>query len=158
MTLSGLSFRNIAIFIVLILIIYFIYRLANRKLNNDNRLDLYLIATFSAFAVPFLMTSAHENHLFLGTVLIIPVMAMTRNIIFKIAVHVILLLQFINLYGYYHVGELNNIKVPNINYNYNKALILSMIAFFAFLIMLYFFLGKNTRLFLHKNNQDTADI
>lgn len=152
--LAGLSFRKLAILLVLILITWFIIRLVNRKQNSN--LDLYIIATFSTFAVPFLMTSAHENHLFPATVLIIPVLAMSKNLLFKISVHVILFLQFINLYGFYGVGDLNKIKLPRYNYTYDIALILSMIAFFAFLIMVYYFTAKKYGLSLQFPDQPAA--
>jgi hypothetical protein len=139
---AGIPLRYLAVVLVLVLIILYIKKLADKKYAGDTDLKLLLIASFSSFVVPFVMTSAHENHLFLGTVLIIPLLAMSKSIIFKISVHIILLLQAINLYGYYGIGEFNAFKLPGINYNYETALIFSLIASAAFLVMLYYFYFK----------------
>lgn len=148
LTLAGVSMRLIAVLIVLFLIYYFIRKVINREPKGYLNPDLYLIASFSAFIVPFLMTSAHENHLFLGTVLIIPLLAKSKNVLLKICIHIILILQFINIYGYYGAGEITSLKLPVYNYSYNIALILSFIAFFAFLIVVYHFLSNKSKLFL----------
>jgi hypothetical protein len=47
------------------------------------------------------MTSAHENHLFLGSVFLVLLIARRYSLLLKTAVHVLLLLQFANLYGLY---------------------------------------------------------
>lgn len=158
LTLAGVSLRLIAVLIVLFLIYYFVRKLARKDLKSELNPDLYLIACFSAFIVPFLMTSAHENHLFLGTVLIIPLLAKSKNLLFNLCVHIILILQFINLYGYYRLGEITSEKIPVITYTYNIALILSFIAFFAFLIMVYHFLSNKSKLFLLLADKSSAGL
>jgi hypothetical protein len=59
------------------------------------------IFLFAALAVPFLMTSAHENHLFLATVFFALFLAGTVSRPTQIAVHILLLVQFLNIYSLY---------------------------------------------------------
>jgi len=104
-------------------------------------LDIYLITFFSSFVVPFLMTSAHENHLFLATVLAIPILSLIHKPILIINLHLILILQFVNLYGYYGLGDIN----WRINYySYEVAYVLSFIACFCFCLILLFILAKHS--------------
>lgn len=51
-----------------------------------------------------LMTSVHENHFFLSLVLLVILSGMIRNVFVKISVQIILLLQFVNQYGYVGFG------------------------------------------------------
>jgi hypothetical protein len=148
LTFLGIPYRFLAILLVLTLIYHFIKRVADENAEPKRKFDLFYIACFAAFAVPFLMTSAHENHLFLGTVLIIPILAVSKNFIFKASIHIILMLQFINLYGFYRIGEIKNIHLPDFNYPYDTTMILSIIAFISYLIMLYHLLIKKSKLFL----------
>jgi hypothetical protein len=90
------------------------------------------------------MTGAHENHLFLATVLLIPVLAKTRYLLIKISIHILLILQCINLYGYYGYGENRGFSMININYTYKEAFILSLIAISAFTVLVFYFLKKNS--------------
>ena len=56
---------------------------------------------FATLAIPFLMTCGHENHLFLGTVFLILLLAQTVSLLVKIAGHLLLLTQFVNVYSLY---------------------------------------------------------
>jgi hypothetical protein len=56
---------------------------------------------FAALAVPFLMTSAHENHLFLASVFLVLLMAQPVPLLTKLAIQVLLLVQFLNIYSLY---------------------------------------------------------
>ncbi|HLN20578.1 MAG TPA: hypothetical protein VK213_05780 [Bacteroidales bacterium] len=141
-TFIGIKVRYFAVLAVLSLIYIF-----SRKMEKNENIKMpdnpvLLLTCFSALVVPFLMTSAHENHMFLGTVLLIPVMGLTRSLIFKLCTHLLLIIQFINLYGYYHLGEIQNLNLPAYNYPYSIALIYSYIAVFIFIIMLMHFLRK----------------
>lgn len=51
--------------------------------------------------VPFLMTSAHENHLFLGSVLVLLIGASESRASFHFSLQILLLVQFVNLYVLY---------------------------------------------------------
>ena len=59
------------------------------------------IFCFATIAVPFIMTSAHENHLFLGSVLLVLFMARPLPLSFKVASQTLLFVQFLNIYGLY---------------------------------------------------------
>ncbi len=142
MSLSGIYIRHIAMIAVLVLVYYFIRLVYKKTRENENNLSFYLIACFSSLVVPFIMTSAHENHLFLFSVIVIPVLAKAKSLVFKISIHIILLLQFINLYGYYGLGDIKSDILKRYNYTYEIALILSFIATITFLILLYCFLSK----------------
>jgi hypothetical protein len=56
---------------------------------------------FAAIAVPFIMTSAHENHLFLGSVFLVLFVARPLPASFKVAGQILLFVQFLNIYGLY---------------------------------------------------------
>jgi hypothetical protein len=56
---------------------------------------------FAALAVPMLMTSAHENHLFLASVFLVLLMAQPISLLARISIQVLLLVQFLNIYGLY---------------------------------------------------------
>lgn len=58
---------------------------------------LLLSLTVADFVIPFLMTSAHENHFFSAAVLFIAVLSSVKDKVLHVAFHVILLIQFINL-------------------------------------------------------------
>lgn len=55
---------------------------------------------FASLAVPFIMTSAHENHLFLGSVFLV-LFAARLPLSFKVASQILLIVQFLNIYGLY---------------------------------------------------------
>jgi hypothetical protein len=97
--------RTIAALISITLIAWFIWRVVDAGLRPRNRTYL-LIACFATTVVPFIMTSAHENHLFLASVLFIPLLAISREPLFNVAVQLTLLLQGLNLYLIYGAGQL----------------------------------------------------
>jgi hypothetical protein len=72
-------------------------------------------------------------------VLFIPVLGKVKNLFVKLSIHVLLILQCINLYGFYGYGENKNFSFIKFNYTYEMAFYLSLIALCAFLIMLVYF-------------------
>jgi hypothetical protein len=85
----ALSLGAIAAFIVLV-----------KKRNTTPSLrnwPLLLSLCVADFVIPFLMTSAHENHFFSGAVLFIAILSCVKDRVLHVAFHVILLIQFINL-------------------------------------------------------------
>jgi hypothetical protein len=56
---------------------------------------------FATIAVPFIMTSAHENHLFLGSVFLVLFVARPLPPSFTVASQMLLFVQFLNIYGLY---------------------------------------------------------
>jgi hypothetical protein len=140
----NIEIRTLAIVSLLILIFLFIRRI--HKYDNDDRINFnyFLLACFSTFIFPFIMTGAHENHLFLATVILIPVLAKAKNLLVRVSIHILLILQFINLYGYYGYGENKIFTELQINYTYEIAFILSLIAVGAFLVLLWYFLRTSS--------------
>jgi hypothetical protein len=136
--------RTTAILSLLLFLWFFVRKIYKNNFNNEFNYNYFLIVGFSTFIFPFVMTSAHENHLFLASVLLIPVLGKVKSLAQKISIHVLLLLQCINLYGLYGYGESKYIKMISISYNYEIAFILSLIAIIAFIILLFEFLSPTT--------------
>ena len=141
---ANTSLRTFALLTLLVLICLFIYKLIQSNHDNKISYNLFLITGFSTFIFPFIMTSAHENHLFLATVLLIPVLGKTKNLLVKLSIHLLLILQCINLYGFYGYAESRTFAFINFNYTYKIAFYLSLIAVTAFLIMLTYFLKQES--------------
>jgi hypothetical protein len=137
-----ISLRSVAIISVLILVFLFIRKIYKTHSPDKPGYNIFLIVGFATFIFPFVMTSAHENHLFLATVLFIPVLGKVKNIFVKLSIHILLILQCINLYGFYGYAE--NKYIINISYTYEKAFVLSLIAVIAFLILLVYFLSSKS--------------
>jgi hypothetical protein len=95
------TFRSIAIVITLFTIIMYIIRRIEVRKDETFQMSVLHIFAFASIAVPFLMTSAHENHFFLGSVFLILLLYESSSRLFKIAVHGTLFLQFIHLYSLY---------------------------------------------------------
>jgi hypothetical protein len=136
--------RTIAILSLLMLLWFYIRKIYRNSINNDNTYNYFLIIGFATFIFPFVMTSAHENHLFLASVLLIPVLGKVKSLSSKISIHLLLVLQCINLYGLYGYGESKYIKMINISYTYDIAFILSLIAIIVFIILLFEFLSPKS--------------
>jgi hypothetical protein len=144
MSIFHIQIKYFAIITVFALIVYFLKNLLRNDSRNIGSFNFLIIACFSSVVVPFIMTSAHENHLFLGSVLLIPILNKSKSLIIDISIHIILILQFINLYGYYGIGNNKFIKIIYFSYTYEIAFILSFIAFFAFLILLTYFVSPKS--------------
>jgi hypothetical protein len=141
--ISNVPLRFLAILTLLLLIFVFINKLIKKNSIDNIDYNIFLITGFSTFIFPFVMTAAHENHLFLATVLLIPVVGKVKNLLVKLSIHILLILQCINLYGFYGYGENKHIGI-NISYTYEIAFFLSLMAFFAFLILLVYFLNPKS--------------
>ena len=103
--LPHVTLKMMATAAVLLTLAIYIWRVERTDLPVSKK--LIRIFGFAAILVPFVMTSAHENHLFLGTVFLVLLMADNQPISFRIAAHGILAIQFLNicgLYGQFPVG------------------------------------------------------
>ena len=98
--LPHLSARYFAAGTVLALIGIHVYRVG-RELELSPGDKLVTIFGFASLIVPFFMTSAHENHLFLGTVFMVLISACRAPLSLKLAVQVLLLVQFLNIFSLY---------------------------------------------------------
>jgi hypothetical protein len=137
----GIQVKYIAILTILLLIIVFVFRLVFIKSRHPRNMDYLFLVSFSSFIVPALMTSAHENHFFMGSVLLVILSGIIRSTFIKTSVHIILLLNFVNLYGYYGFGqEKFNIQF----YNYDVAFYLSVISFIVSVILIVHFFNNLT--------------
>ncbi len=145
-TIANIKLRTFALVILFMLILLFIRRLGSRGNGHKKNFNLLLLGSFSTFIFPFVMTSAHENHLFLATVMLILICGKIKNIMAKVCIHIIMLLQCINLYGFYGFGENMSLKFISIRYNYEIAVVLSLIAFVTFLFLTFYFLNRKSDL------------
>jgi hypothetical protein len=164
LSIFHIQLKFFAVIAVFVLITYFLKNLINNTSKGSDQYNFLLIACISSIVLPFVMTSAHENHLFLGSILMIPILAKSKSNIIKVSIHLILILQFINLYGYYQIGEITtiksiSIKMVDIYYTYEKAFVLSLLAFSAFIILMVYFLNpKSGFLKQFKNPEGTREI
>lgn len=99
--LPYISAKYSAAIVVLGLIGFHIFRVERQAdLSVSDR--FVRIFGFATLVVPFLMTSAHENHLFLGSVFLVLIAAgRPSRVPAKIAIQVMLLVQFLNIYELY---------------------------------------------------------
>jgi hypothetical protein len=98
--LPYLQVRSLAAAVVLGLVVLHVYRM-ERETGTSPSDRFVKIFGFAALAVPFLMTSAHENHLFLGSVFLVLLMSQRIPLLAKLAIQVLLLVQFLHIYSLY---------------------------------------------------------
>jgi len=98
--LPYLSAKYIAAAIVLGLVGFHAYRVERKTgaAPSHKFIDIFGLATMT---VPLVMTSAHENHFFLGSVFLVIFVARGFPLSFRLAAHVLLFIQFLNIYGLY---------------------------------------------------------
>src|SRR6266446_9003157 len=97
---SFVSVKHVAAAVVLILVAIHVRRIEAHQgeLVSDKLLRVF---GFASLVVPFVMTSAHENHLFLGTTFVVLLIARPISIGPKVAGHVLLIVQFLHLFSLY---------------------------------------------------------
>jgi hypothetical protein len=106
MRIGGLiTFRSVAAVVTLFIIIAYIVRRVQVRMDESFQMMVLHIFAFASIVVPFFMTSAHENHFFLGSVLLILLLHEPSSLLFKIAIQGTLFLQFIHLYSLYGAPE-----------------------------------------------------
>jgi len=98
--LPYLQIRSLAAAVVLGLVVLHVYRVERETGTSPS--DRFVKSFgFAALAVPFLMTSAHENHLFLGSVFLVLLMSPRIPLLAKLAIQVLLFVQFLHIYSLY---------------------------------------------------------
>jgi hypothetical protein len=103
---------------------------ASRRLDGADQ-RFRCILTFTALVVPALMTAAHENHLFLATVLFVPMLASGARGLAAAAIHATLVMQTVNLEGTYGIDRFARWLQPVYSLEVRVALaILSTICYF----------------------------
>jgi hypothetical protein len=89
--------RFFALVVTLAAITWYAHLLAGTRSSRPNGSPFFYLTAFTSLAVPMLMTSAHENHLFLATVLMIALLASGPGRMAAAAIHGTLILQCLNL-------------------------------------------------------------
>ncbi len=99
--LPHLSARTLATCITLLLITGYGFLMGEKEGEQWHSNILIPLLLFASLVLPFVMTSAHENHLFFGSILLIYWLAKSRNKAVTISIHGLLIIQCINMYLYY---------------------------------------------------------
>lgn len=97
--------RFVALLITLAVIVWYA-RVVALERTERRPSGLYFVVMFIGLAVPMLMTSSHENHLFLPTVLFVPWLATRPGRAVAVAVQGTLAIQCVNLEAMYGVDRL----------------------------------------------------
>jgi 4-amino-4-deoxy-L-arabinose transferase-like glycosyltransferase len=129
--LPHLQVRFAALFGVLAVTAWYAWVVAasTRPLSGADRIR-YLF-TFTAFIVPAIMTSAHENHLFLATVLLVPLLAPGPDGGGRWAIQALLAIQVVNIEGIYGVDRFAMWLRPRYSFEIRTALsMVSLVCFF----------------------------
>lgn len=134
--LPNIQIKHLAMLTVLGLVSVYTYLVNKIKLGKVVNENWIYVFTFSALIVPFVMTSAHENHPFLASLFLVIFLAKPVNKILKFAIHIILILIAINLYILYSTS---NLAMPfQYNYEWRIMFLFSIIATVCFLIITFF--------------------
>ena len=98
--LPYMSAKYLAAALVVALVAFQVFRIerAAEATPSDKFIGVF---GFSSLAVPLIMTSAHENHLFLGSVFLVLFLAKPFPLSFRRSGHILLVIQFLNLFGLY---------------------------------------------------------
>ncbi|MDR2475376.1 MAG: hypothetical protein LBD45_05915 [Bacteroidales bacterium] len=134
--LPFLSCRSFAIVLSLVLCGVLVNRIYSRNIGKSEGKRLLYCMTIGAVILPFTMTSAHENHLFLGTILLISLMGKMSNAFFSFTVHAMLAIQFINLTFIYGTSQVS--KFFRAYYTYDIRFAVSLFSIATFISFLYF--------------------
>jgi hypothetical protein len=89
--------RFFALFLTLAAITWYAHLVAGMRSSRPNGNPFFYLTAFTSLVVPSLMTSAHENHLFLATVFMIALLASRPGRMVAAAIHGTLILQCLNL-------------------------------------------------------------
>jgi hypothetical protein len=129
------QYRFLAVFLALSLVFWYVFRLSKKNINQpENGSSFLLIFTFSLTVLPFVVTSAHENHFFYASALLIILLAKFGGRLFNFAVHSLLILLFVNLYLLYDLSSFA--AVIKQNYNLEIRTVLSVVCVFLFLLII----------------------
>ncbi len=133
--LSYLSAKWLATIVVLALVAFHVFRVERNAATvvSDKFVGMFGVATLM---VPFIMTSAHENHLFLGTVFLVLFLGKSYPVSLKVATHLLLIIQFLNLYGLYGEHPVWIAQPLRTSYSEKLAVVYSVIAVVCFALIL----------------------
>lgn len=136
--------RDVALVITVAMVVFFAGREAFRREKTvDYGRDLGAILAFVTMAVPFTMTSAHENHLFLGAIFLLLYMARNQDRSVMIVWQAIFFLQFLNIYILYETGGLATFLLSH--YPEGLRTILAVVDSLLFFYLVYLMLARRRR-------------
>jgi len=142
--LPHVSAKWMAAAIVLVVLAFHVLRVER---DGDVTIGNKFIKIFgvASLLVPFIMTSAHENHLFLGSVFLVLFIAKDCPPSFKLAGHILLAIQFLNIYGLYGEHPLGIALFLTRRYSEELAVVYSFISMVCFaLIFTYLILREES--------------
>ena len=153
--LPFISFKALAALLTTGSICYYSYLISKQMKEQFSNTVFILIFSFSFFALPFLMTSAHENHLFVASIFLLILSFKAKDLFFKISVHITLLLQCLNISLLYSEDRFFNwLRKLLFGYKIEVRFIFALVSL-AFLtyIFFYFFKTCKTNPFLQELNE-----
>jgi len=133
-----ITFYNLPILRILaICIILFISYKFISKLKESNY-NILFIFTLASLMLPFIMTSAHSHHLFLGTVLLCLCIPIFNDKKFTLFALLLICIQQINIFGYYQLGTnpYFTFEIHHYYFIWHIDLILSVISCILFIAIL----------------------
>lgn len=133
--LPHLTVKYAAAAVVLGLIAFHVFR-TEKDLTMTVADRFAAIFGLASLTVPFIMTSAHENHLFLGSVFLVLFLGTRRQPSFRLASHILLMVQFLNTYGLYGIWPGGVGQVLTF-YSQELSLVYALISVPCFLLILY---------------------
>jgi hypothetical protein len=134
--LPHIKVQTIASLVVVGIVSCYTFFMAKKKeeVTPDGANNYLCIFTFVALVVPFLMTSAHENHLFLATVLLVILFAKIRSLIFRWAIMITFFIQFVNVYLFYFNDRFSNFIMNYYSFGLRALLSVVSVALFVLII------------------------
>jgi hypothetical protein len=137
LVLPYLSAKWIAVMVTLTVIAFVVFQV-ERALDITTSDKFILIFGMASLIVPFMMTSAHENHLFLGSVFLVLFVADNWPFSFKLACHILLVIQFLNICGLYGQFPVGIEQFWKNNYSQELGLVYSVVSVVCFIVVLKF--------------------
>ena len=134
LVLSHLSAKSLATVIVLAVVAFHVLRV-ERNIGMTVSGQFIQMFGLGTLTVPFIMTSAHENHLFLGSVFLILFLGKNYPLSFKIAAHLLLVIQFLNIYGLYGEHPVRIAQLLRSTYSERLAVAYSIIGVVSFVLL-----------------------
>lgn len=103
--LGAIEVRHLAAVAVLAGVIGFAWRASRAAPSVSLGERLWLVLAFAGLVVPYVMTQAHENHFYVGSLLALPLLVASRDRALAVALHVILVLDAANAFVLYEQSE-----------------------------------------------------
>lgn len=132
--LPYISAKYLAAATVLALLSLYVFRV-ERESESSPGDKFVTIFGFATLAVPMLMTSAHENHLFLGTVFVVLLTARCNPWFMKLTAQILLLIQFLNIYSLYGEHPLWLAELLRPTQSDKIAVVYSLVAVVCFVVI-----------------------